>query len=261
MSYLVASSDSYDGYLSDVPSQASNAPSEISQDLVASTKVLEKHFKDKYKVLRSAYEQRIKQLSEVVQETCANLFSDELLNEMKNDKTSSAFIPAHLSEIIDRHMESEREKFIHQAVTKLASLELELGKTVDANSSLKHKISLMEKDVVKGKKAEMTIPPLREKLNNIENQYKEYLKRTENEMIQLKNDNARLVSSCKQLQNRVDMVTHDLAEKTAECEQHRASSQEKQHEVTMLEQSFEQSARELAIIEGMQCVYKTQHVV
>ena len=41
-------------------------------------------FQDKYKVLRGAYENRILKLSEVIEHTCFKLFSDELLNELKN---------------------------------------------------------------------------------------------------------------------------------------------------------------------------------
>mmetsp|Transcript_6674 Transcript_6674/g.14608 ORF Transcript_6674/g.14608 Transcript_6674/m.14608 type:complete len:773 (+) Transcript_6674:92-2410(+) len=53
-----------DGYVSDVPSQFStNAPSEISQDLVESSRTLEKQFKVKYNYLRDAYETRITQMT------------------------------------------------------------------------------------------------------------------------------------------------------------------------------------------------------
>jgi hypothetical protein len=73
-----------DEYLSDVPSQSSSqngGQSEMS-DVVVSTQAIERMFKDKYRSLRNAYEQRIRQLSTVVTDACAGLYGDELLEEL-----------------------------------------------------------------------------------------------------------------------------------------------------------------------------------
>ncbi len=254
MSYQAASAAMYDGNLSDVLSVGSvgsvTNQSEIDNDLVVSTKVLEKHFKDKYNILRSAYEQRIKALSEVVQETCTNLFSDELLNEMKNDKTSSAFIPAHLSEVITQHLEGERERFIHQIVTKLSSMELELDKNVDINSTLNAKILSMEKDNLKGRKAESAVQVLKDKVNSLETQYNQLKSRTENEISELKSINHTLTLTLKNTESEVERVNRTLNDRIKECEMYRTAHSEKEREVMALEQSFEQSNREMAVIEG-----------
>ena len=61
---------------------------------------LDATYQDKYNLMKSAYEQRITQLSEVIQDTCMSICNDELLNSMKLDNTSSAFMPAHISEIL-----------------------------------------------------------------------------------------------------------------------------------------------------------------
>ena len=250
MSYLVASQDANDGYLSDVPSQASFAQSEVSNDLIVSTKVLEKHFKDKYNALKHAYEQRIRQLSDVVHETCNNLISDEILLEMRNDKTSSAFIPAHLSEVINSHLESERERFIHSMVTKVASLELDLSKATATNKTLSHKISLLEKENVKGKQCEEALPPLKDKLATLEHQYRDLVSQTDKEIGQLKNKNAELSSLLKNSEHKLDDTTQHLKDKLVECESFRVIIDEKSREVHHLEESFEQSNRELQVIEG-----------
>ena len=56
-----------DGYISDVPTQqSSTAGSEISHDLIQSTKALENHFKDRYSKLKNSYDDRIKQMSETI---------------------------------------------------------------------------------------------------------------------------------------------------------------------------------------------------
>ena len=91
-----------DGYLSDVPTQRSASP-DVSHDLIASTKALEQHFKEKYSVLRHAYEDRIKRMSDVINLTCKTLLSDEIIQEMKQDRASSIFVVSHADEIIDRH--------------------------------------------------------------------------------------------------------------------------------------------------------------
>jgi exonuclease VII large subunit len=115
-----------DGYISDVPTYHSAASSEISADLITSTKILENHFKEKYQTLRKAYEQRIKQFSETISNLCNSVYNDELLQQLKNDKTSSLFIPSHLTEIIDHHLSNEREKFLQELQFKNSSLESEL---------------------------------------------------------------------------------------------------------------------------------------
>lgn len=250
MSYLVASHDANDGYISDVPSQASFAQSDVSNDLIVSTKVLEKHFKDKYNALKQAYEQRIRQLSDVVHETCNNLITDEILMEMKNDKTSSAFIPAHLSEVINSHLESERERFIHSIVTKVASLELDLSKSAATNKSLTQKISHLEKELVKGRQCEQELPPLKEKLKNLEHQYRDLISQTDKEISDLKSRNADLVSQLSGVELKLDSTALQLKEKMVECESFRLVVDEKSREVQHLEQSFEQSNRELQLIEG-----------
>lgn len=91
-------SNNGDGYLSDVQTYNSNNESEMSQDFYSSTRSLEQQIKDKFKFLRESYESRINHLVHVVNNTCESLYSDELLIEMKSDRISSAFIPAHLGE-------------------------------------------------------------------------------------------------------------------------------------------------------------------
>jgi hypothetical protein len=137
--------DTNEGYISDVPTIGSITASEVSQDLVTQTKELEKHFRDKYHLLRSAYEKRIKELSQVVQATCTNILSDELIMEMRGDKASSAFIPAHISEIIERHLDSERERFLHELVQKSTHMETELNNYKQGAAKLKAELHEFQK--------------------------------------------------------------------------------------------------------------------
>jgi hypothetical protein len=56
-------------------------------------------------------------------------------------------IPAHISELINHHLESERENFIHQMLGKLSTSEVEISKLIEANNTLSKKISLLEKEI------------------------------------------------------------------------------------------------------------------
>ena len=195
-----------DGYISDVPTHHSNAASEISQDLIASTKVLESHFKEKYQILRKAYEQRIKQLSDVIQNMCSAFYADELLQQMKNDKTSALFIPSHLNEVIDHHLQSEREKYVQELLLRTSSLELELNQA-------QRTISIQQEEL--RKKTEST------------------------EMIE------------KQCKQKLSAMKQSLQLKNEECDQLKLTLEQKVHQIDILEQSYEQNSRELAIIEGL----------
>ena len=149
---LVVPSDS--GYLSDVQSQQSNHPSEVSEDFYSSTKMLEQHFRDKYKYLKEIYEQRVLQLSEVINHTCEQFLTDEILVEMRTDKASSSFIPSHLGEIMHKHLEHDREAFIHKLVTQLSSMKVELLQCQEAVLQRNKTIATMEADVIRGRKME-----------------------------------------------------------------------------------------------------------
>lgn len=199
--------DGYDGYLSDVPTHHSVSPSEVSHDLIASTKTLEQHFKDKYAVLRSAYESRIKRMADTINGTCKTLLSDEIIEEMKHDRTTSKFVVAHATEILDRHLESDREAYISELLDKLSHADILLKKK--------------NKDVL----------ALREAAAQKEKEHSDRDSSNE-ELIQ-------------ELQAK-------LQRKEEECNKLRALSERRERDIDLLEQSFNQSTHELALIEGME---------
>lgn len=198
--------DAVDGYLSDVPTHRSASPSEVSQDLIVSTKALEHHFKEKYSVLRNAYEDRIKRLSEIITATCRTLLSDEIIQEMKLDKVSSVFVLSHASEIIDRHLESDRETYINELLEKISQQDIMLRKK--------------NKDLL----------ALRESAAKVEKDQQEKASATSLTISQLQN----------QLRAKID-----------ECEKLRVLSEQREQDINLLEQSFQQSAKELALIDGL----------
>ena len=119
--------------INDNGSIASDSPSEFSEkDAINPNlrELMEQSFKDKYEIMKRAYESRIEQLSQVIQETCQQLLSDEILANMKGDPTSQDYIPAHLQELLSSHIHGERERYIHD-LEPVASLESASRQSVD----------------------------------------------------------------------------------------------------------------------------------
>ena len=172
-SALVPSDSS--GYLSDVQSQQSNLPSEVSEDFYSSTKMLQQHFRDKYKYLKEIYEQRVLQLSEVINHTCEQFLTDEILVEMRSDKASSSFIPSHLGEIIHKHLEHDREAFVHKLVAQLSSMKVELLQCQEAVLQRNKTIASMESDVTRGRKMEAAHESSSKRLNDTKRQLDELM--------------------------------------------------------------------------------------
>lgn len=247
--------DGGDGYLSDVPTQASNVPSEdASHDLIFSARMLEQSFKDRYRVLRAAYEQRIRQLSDVIQDACAALFSDELLNEMKSDKTTSAFIPAHLSELLDRHLQSERERYIHQILTHMSIVDVDLAKAKEKSTAQQQRISKLEAEVARGRRVELSMEPLKEKLSTAERELEE-IKLNNEDLRQtigdLRHINTELEGDVADARQQLAAANADLEALARECDALRATNENQTRDIRTLENTFEQSARDLAAIEAI----------
>lgn len=236
------------GYYSDVaPSNMSDA----SNDLVASQRALEQTFKDRYSVLRSAYEARIKALQEVISECCAGLFSDELLHEMKQDRTSSAFIPAHISELLSTHLEGERERYLHQVVQHLSSVETELARSREKTAQQGNRIARLEEACAQGRRAELEVEPLKRQLAALqetsaesERHSREALSRLEEAHAALQADHADLLQEHQEACSQLDSRTAQLA-----ALHHQQS--ERERDVRALETSVEQSTRDLAVIESV----------
>ena len=228
-----------DGYISDVQSQHS-APSEFSEEFYSSTKMLEQHFKDKYKVLRDTYEQRVLQLSDVVTRTCEHLLGDEVLLEMRSDKASSAFIPAHLSEVIHRHLEHEREQFIHKLVTQLSTVKVDLLQCQETLLTRDKTVTDMEADVTRGKRAEAAHDAAQRKLADAKRQLEELASRYEGDTKAMKAMVADLTERDREAREEAQRLKKDLAAVERDHAALRAAHDDKTRTTLVLETSFEQ---------------------
>jgi hypothetical protein len=230
-------SDNGDGCISEIQTQNSNNSSVVSQDFYSSTRLLEQHFKDKYRFLRDAYEQRVRQLSEVVNLTCENLFSDELLLEMRNDRTSSAFIPAHLGEVINKHLESDREQFIHQIITQLSTVKVDLLKAQETVILRNRTISNLEPEVLRGKKAEGAISNLQRQLSDL----KQTFDHSGEDLKTIQTKNIHLVEQNKTLQQKIENLFTDLSTRSQELETLKSLFEDNKRESFIVENNFDRA--------------------
>ena len=240
-----------DGYISDVVDRHDEQiPSDFSQDFVDSTERLEKHFQDKYKILRNAYETRILKLSEVVEQTCAKLFSDEMLTLLKSDSTSASFIPAHLTEIISSQIHSENERYIQSILQKLSSLELQHSKSTDIISKLQNDLNKAQQSSQVAEQNSSIVTSLTHNLQNLERNYKEYVEKAEEELSVVRQSHEIILQREKQLQNKLNIIIHENEEKTRYCDSLKRRLEAKEKDIQTLEYSFEQNSRELTFIEN-----------
>lgn len=248
----LAAYDASDGYISDVPRTHDYAQSDVSHDFVESSRTLERNFQDKYKMLRQAYEDRILKLTNVIEETCSKLFNDELLNELKNDKTSAAFIPAHLSEIISNQLQSENERHLHTLFEKLGVVEVEKIAYQKSIVDLKKQLVTVEKELAESKRTGAACVPLTQNIHNLEKNFREYVESSTEEIAVLQATIEQMQARDKKLSNKLEIVMFELAEKNKLCETFKVQLNAKTRDIDTLEHSFEQSSRELAMIEGME---------
>ena len=203
-------SDNGDGYLSDVQTHLSNNTSEVSQDFYSSAHLLEQNFKDKYNFIREVYDKRNRQLSSVVNKTCEGLISNDLLREMRNDATCSAFVPAHLGEVINRHLEDNREQFIHQLITQLSTTKLELQKSNEMGNRKSHSIKALEREVSSGKKTQFGVETLQRQLQEMRSQFEQLAYHSEEKIKKLQADNDQLNLNDEHMREQLGRYHNDL---------------------------------------------------
>lgn len=231
-------SDNGDGYLSDVQTYHSNNPSEVSQDFYSSTRILEQQFKDKYKFLRHTYEQRMTKFSDVVQLACENLFTDELLHEMMGEKISSVFIPAHISEVINRHLESDREHFIHRLISQLSSAKIDLLKCQETIVQRGKIIASLEPEVLRGKKSQSGMDSLQKQLIDLKRQFDQLTVHSDEKLNVLQTRNVILEEQDRVYKENFSKIVSELSLKSSEVESLRRNVTDKTRDCSLLQTSF-----------------------
>lgn len=174
--------------MSDVHTSFSNIQydSDASSDLMESSKAIEKQFKDKYKILRIAYERRIQQLTASVEAVCAQLLGDDLISSMRTDAASSVFIPSHISETLASYLKSARESDIQDVLERESALNIQLSRKNAIIDNQNARLEHLEAETTKGKASEGELEAMQEKVKALEAQYSAYSMQTKVEMDELK---------------------------------------------------------------------------
>ena len=177
-----------EGYLSDVHTSFSNIQyeSDASSDLVESSRAIERQFKDKYRVLRGAFERRIEQLTSSVESVCARLMSDELIASMKTDAASSVFIPAHISETLSSYLQGDRESAIQDLLEQESSLKIQLKRKDAIIDNQNARLAELEEGSTRGRASEGELRELQEKVKTLESQYSTYSATAKDEIDELR---------------------------------------------------------------------------
>lgn len=202
-----------EGYLSDVHTSFSNLhyDSDASSDLMESSKVLEKQFKDKYKILRMAYERRIQQLTTTVESVCAKLLGDDLIASMKTDVASSFFIPAHISETLASFLQGERESDVQDLLERESALSIQLSRKNSIIDNQNSRIAELEEVGAKGKASEVELNSLQEKLVALEAQYSAYSLQSKEEVVESKRRREAEALKNQSLQDQLDKCQAELS--------------------------------------------------
>jgi hypothetical protein len=202
-----------EGYLSDVHTSFSNLQydSDASSDLMESTKVLEKQFKDKYRVLRGAYERRIEQLTTSVEAVCARILGDDLIASMRTDAASSVFIPAHISETLASYLKGDRESDIQDLLERETALNIQLTRKNAIIDNQNARLAELEKDTTKGKSSEGELEALQDKVKSLEAQYSAYSQHAKEEMDELRRQSETETNLRKSLQEQYDKSQGELS--------------------------------------------------
>ena len=202
-----------EGYLSDVHTSFSNIQydSDTSSDLMESSKAIEKQFKDRYKILRTAYERRIQQLTSSVEAVCAQLCGDDLIASMRTDAASSVFIPSHISETLASFLKGERESDIQDVLERESTLNIQLSRKNAIIDNQNSRISQLEATTTTGKASEGELESMQEKVKALEAQYSAYSMQTKEEMEELRREKESETHLKKALQEQLDRSQAELS--------------------------------------------------
>ena len=217
--------------------------------LVASTaEILEKNFEDKIGLVRGEYEKRLRHLGDAIRETCRNVISDDVLAEMKTDPTSSAFIPAHLHEMIEMQFTNEREAYIHGLVAKVSSLELDASKRVQMHEDLQKRLAHAQDEALAGKNAERVVHELRTSLSNLEGQCAALTQENKVALEEALRSNEELTQQNGALNHQVDDLRNRLNLSAQECDILTTENQSRAREIEMLERTNADASRGLDVL-------------
>ena len=103
-------------------------------------------FREKYAVLKSAYEHRIAMLAETLEKTCECLLTDEIVVSMTSDHASSIFVPSLLRDIIQNSIQCDRENSLIHIMEQNIRLQKDLNSKNDECGAARDTINQLQSD-------------------------------------------------------------------------------------------------------------------
>jgi LPS O-antigen subunit length determinant protein (WzzB/FepE family) len=177
------------GYLSDVPplyphdeDYNEHDHTEVSSDWIESTKNLENQFQQRYQILKAAYEDRIKQLSVALEETCNEIASNEIIHSLKEDPTSLIFVPNFIQDILFSHLKSDREKYLLEVLSHEVELKQRLQKQKEICEEQNQRIYSLQEEVGRGKEAEAMMSSMKKQIHTLNDSYQEISEQARDEI-------------------------------------------------------------------------------
>lgn len=98
---------------------------------------LEREYQSKYYQLKQVYETRVQTLSEGIKDAFKLIQNDDLIETMRQDKTSEEFVNQRVKEIIEECINNDRESLIERLSQEVAELRGEYMKLEHENSKVK----------------------------------------------------------------------------------------------------------------------------
>ena len=237
-------------YLSDVNTHASEgnyrSDSEASVDFVTSARNIEDIFKYKYRVLRQAYEDRLSNLSNVVENTCGALMHEEIGTEMSRDATTLGYLPAHLAEVFTNHLNDEREHYLSDTLNKLKALEFQSARRNEIVDTNIVKMKNLEKEISECRHRELEVEPLRYHARDLEEQIKALKRDHKHEIDELTHRNESLTLENHKLDSDLELAQSALQNNHSEYESRVSDVKKKNNEFLELEKHCNRLERELA---------------
>jgi hypothetical protein len=210
------------------------------------------YIQQRYNLLKQAYEERIEQLSQVVHNTCAKLLSDEVFIELKGDRTSAAFVPSHLSEVISASLHGEREEYIHELLQKINTYENDkhitntmVASLKDQNVGLLARLAISERSI-------SSLSPAADTLQQAQLRHADYEKETRQTLITLQQEVDAWRLRERQLVNKLEISQQELEDKAQLCNHLHSQLVARERDLGTLEQSFDEASRALALVESME---------
>jgi len=138
--------------------------------------------------LRNIYNERVNHINNILLDICNNIGNDSLINSLLNDDTSTGYIYSHLSEVMNKHLDDEREIIFQNISKRLSITEYELSKERSITIQLKHHIHKIETELQRMKDIDEKYTILSQRYNKLEKSFQDLALQAQIETESLKNN-------------------------------------------------------------------------